>query len=414
MCNLYKKKHFEFIHRALTIRVIFIILPVTLLQACSSLQRNPVPLNISHQATVLDIPKARTWRGKNNTDFEKDLINAFSNTKGNIKIILHKSKVKTQVVNILAVSGGGDDGAFGAGILNGWTKTGRRPEFKIVTGISTGALIAPFAFLGPEYDSTLKEYYTSIDAEDIYKKRGISALWKDSLVDSSPLANLIKKLITIDVIRKIASEYRKGRRLYIGTTHIDIDRLVMWNMGAIANSKHPDATTLFRQILLASSSVPVIYPPVMINVNINGKKYDEMHVDGGVKAQFFLPASIVDIVKASSEVKTNLNILIKPKVYVIRNSKFVLEPKIIKRKLAAISQRSMSSFIQSHGLKDLAASYHFGKRHGVDIHWIAIPQKYRKFSSSSFDSMEMGKLFNIGYKMGSDKSVWQKGKPSFN
>lgn len=407
MCDLRKNSQIERVHWAIAMRAIFVIFAVSQIHACSRMPaRNPVPINSFHHASVLDVPAIRTWRGRKSPEFEQDALNAFID---NAKTRPDKKTVYN--VNVLAISGGGEDGAFGAGVLNGWTKTGTRPEFRVVTGISTGALIAPFAFLGPEYDSILKKFYTSINEEDIYLKHGFASFWKDSLADSTPLASLINRLITQNILRKVAKEHRKGRRLYIGTTNIDIDKLVMWNMGAIANSQHPEAITLFRKILLASSSIPVVFPPVIFKANINGIQYDEMHVDGGLKSQLFLVGSIIDVTKLINRLGKKHNIFLKVKIYIIRNSKFVLEPRHIERKLSIISKRSLSSLIRSHGYKDLQVSINHAQKHGVDLSWIAIPRNYKTGEPIGFNQKYMQKIFNLGYKMGLDISSWRKKQP---
>lgn len=347
---------------------------------------------------------ARAWSGKYNTLFQNDLIKSTLNSTGTTK----KTKNKLKNINILALSGGGADGAFGAGVLNGWTQTGLRPEFKIVTGISTGALIAPFAFLGHKYDATLKNAYTSINEKNIYRKRFF--LWKDSLVDTAPLAGLIRKLINKELIKKIADQHRHGRRLYIGTTNLDADQLVIWNMGAIANSSHPDAVKLFRQIVLASTSVPGAFPPVMIKVKVNGKQYDEMHVDGGVKAQLFLIGAN-NILKIRDQLRVKLKKSFKIKIYVIRNSKVIPEPELVNRNLGTISTRSLASLIRSLGNKDLENAYNFAQKHNFNFNWIAVPAEFKSGSMIGFDQQEMNKLFNIGYKTGSNPLGWQKTPP---
>ena len=189
----------------------------------------------------------------------------------------------------LAVSGGGANGAYGVGILLGWTAAGTRPEFALVTGISTGALIAPFAFLGPEYDARLKEAYTSMTTKDIAKPRSaLGTLNSDAATDTAPLKAHIARYVDQEVIDAIAREFRRGRRLFIGTTNLDAIRPVFWNIGYIAVSGRPDAGDLIRTILLASASIPAVFPPQYIPVEAGGKRYDEIHVDGGAVAQAFL------------------------------------------------------------------------------------------------------------------------------
>ena len=192
-------------------------------------------------------------------------------------------------VDFLALSGGSDDGAFGAGLLIGWTAAGTRPEFKLVTGVSTGALIAPFAFLGPSRDAQLREVYTAIGPKDVFSRRDLASLpWDDALSDTRPLYKLISRYADEGMMADIAREYRRGRLLLIGTTNLDVMRPVIWNIGAIAASGKPGALELIRHILLASASVPALFPPVLIEVEQGGPRFQEMHVDGGAVAQLFL------------------------------------------------------------------------------------------------------------------------------
>jgi predicted acylesterase/phospholipase RssA len=189
----------------------------------------------------------------------------------------------------LAISGGGDNGAFGAGLLAGWTESGTRPNFKAVTGISTGALIAPFAFLGAEYDQQLAEVYTTINQRDVFEKRPVlAAIASDGMADTSPLYRLISKYLDDQMIERIGREYDRGRLLLIGTTNLDAGRAVVWNIGAIAKSPNPKAPELIRRILLASASIPAAFPPVMFEVSLDGAAYQELQADGGAMAQTFL------------------------------------------------------------------------------------------------------------------------------
>ena len=181
------------------------------------------------------------------------------------------------------MSGGGSNGAFGAGLLYGWTKTGTRPDFKLVTGISTGALIAPFAYLGSDFDEELKLVYTTITAENILQKRNILAILfkSESLANTDPLQQLVEQYISEDTLRAVAERHDRGHRLYIGTTHMDAQHLIVWNMGLIAKQQSSKALDLFRKVMVASASIPVAFPPVFIEVEIDGEPFDEMHVDGG-------------------------------------------------------------------------------------------------------------------------------------
>jgi hypothetical protein len=221
-------------------------------------------------------------------------------------------------MEILGISGGGDNGAFAAGFLNGSTKAGTRPRFKLVTGVSTGALIAPFAFLGPEYDGKLKELYTSISLKDIAKRRSMIAIVSnDAMEDNKPLKALVEKYVNQDMLEAIASEYAKGRLLLVGTVNLDACRPVVWNITAIAASHKPGALKLVQSLLIASSAIPGTFPPVMINVEVNGKKYQEMHVDGNTANQVFVYPTAIRL----QEVAEGVGVEREKKIYIIRNAR---------------------------------------------------------------------------------------------
>ncbi|MCA3556495.1 MAG: patatin-like phospholipase family protein, partial [Aestuariivirga sp.] len=188
--------------------------------------------------------------------------------------------------NFLALSGGGSNGAFGAGLLTGWTEAGTRPEFTIVTGISTGSLTAPFAYLGPPYDKLLTEAYTQISGRDVFRRKPVlSALRSSAAADNTPLRQLVARYVTDRMVADIAVQNGRGRKLLIGTTNLDAGRPVVWDIGAIAASGEPDRKQLIQDILVASSSIPGLFPPVKIKVVADGKTFDEMHVDGGTTNQ---------------------------------------------------------------------------------------------------------------------------------
>jgi hypothetical protein len=190
-------------------------------------------------------------------------------------------------VDVLALSGGGANGAYGAGLLYGWTKTGARPSFEIVTGVSAGALIAPFAFLGSSTDENLRRAYTGEEAQHLLEVRGAYGLFTPGLYSRVPLERLVHGYVTDSVIATIAAEYRKGRRLLVATADLDTEQLVIWDMGAIAAHGGPAARELFVKVLVASASVPGVFPPTMIGVRADGRDFEEMHVDGQTEGAFF-------------------------------------------------------------------------------------------------------------------------------
>ena len=308
----------------------------------------------------------------------------------------------------LAISGGGQNGAYGAGLLNGWSAAGNRPEFTFVTGISTGSLIAPFAFLGQEYDGVLTEIYTKYATKDLARKKAIlSVVTSDSALDTGPLKKLIARYVDAKVISAIAAEYRKGRRLWIGTTNLDAGRPVLWNIGEIASSSDPRAPGLIHDILLASASIPGAFPPVEINVQVNGKSFDEMHVDGGVTQQVFFYPPAIDWKK----VLKMLKVPGKPDVYVIRNAFVDPNYEPTKKKLIPISGRSISALIRTQGIGDMYRIYSTAVRDGLSYHETNIPDDFNVKSDEMFDPVYMRKLYDLGYELGKSGKAWQSKPP---
>jgi predicted acylesterase/phospholipase RssA len=309
--------------------------------------------------------------------------------------------------NLLAISGGAEKGAFGAGLLVGWGDAGNRPLFDQVTGVSSGALIAPFAFLGHDRDGQLREIFTSYGRQDIFTYNVPSLLEGAALVDNSPLAKLIEKYVDDDMIREIAKERRKGRLLLIGTTNLDTQRPVLWDMGRIAMSSNPEAKTLFRKILLASSALPGIFPPVRIQVKVGQHSYDELHVDGGLTRQVFIAPP------ALTSMSRNQAPTIKPRLYVIRNGRIDPEWQPVKENMFSITQRSISTLIKNQGIGDLYRIYSEARRDGIEFNLASIPSDVSETSNKPFDQNYMASLFDRGYALASHHYTWSKGPPGF-
>jgi len=308
----------------------------------------------------------------------------------------------------LAVSGGGEDGAFGAGLLVGWTAHGDRPEFKLVTGVSTGALIAPFAFLGPGCDAKLKSVYTEIDSRDIAEERWLgAALLDDAVADSAPLRRLVRHMLDTGITREIAAEYQQGRLLMIGTTNLDGRRGVIWNLGKIAASGHPRANRLIEDVLVASASIPGLFPPVMIDVEANGQRYQEMHVDGGVSAQVFAYPPTFQLGREAG----SMGALRERHLYIIRNGRFDPEWEQVERRTLSIAGRSVSAMIQNQGVGDTYRIYATAQRDKVDYNLAFIPPTTRPAPKEPFDRRYMNELFDLGYRLGRNGYPWSKTPP---
>ncbi|MFC7400430.1 patatin-like phospholipase family protein [Chelatococcus sp. GCM10030263] len=306
----------------------------------------------------------------------------------------------------LAISGGGDNGAFGAGLLVGWTAAGTRPTFKVVTGISTGALIAPFAFLGAAYDDQLQQIYTEISAKDVLERRWIlSALFDDAIAASQPLHQTIARFITPAILQAIAREHEKGRLLLVATTDLDAGRPVIWNIGKIAASGHPGALKLIQNLMLASAAIPIIFPPVMIDVEVGGKQYQEMHVDGGATTQVIVYPPGLRV--------NDLGITRERRLYVIRNARLDIEWVDVDRQILSIARRAMATMIETQGIGDLYRIYSLARRDGIDFNLASIPRTFKMKRVQLFNTRYMKALFQYGYNLGEAGYSWAKVPPGY-
>ena len=304
----------------------------------------------------------------------------------------------------LAVSGGGDNGAFGSGLLNGWSEIGTRPQFKMVTGVSTGALIAPFAFLGPAYDAQLREVYTTMTPERVFQERGYAAaLFNDAMADTTPLSQLIAKYANQDLLDAIAAEYRKGRLLMIGTTNIDAQRPVIWNIGAIAASGRPGTLDLVRKILRASSAIPGAFQPVLIDVEVDGLKYQELHVDGGAIAQLFLYPPSIDLRSTGTKRERH--------AYVIRNARLDADYAVTERRTISIAGRAVSTMLSASGHNDVLRTYFVTQRDGVDYNLAYIGTDFQMTEKGQFEQPYMRALYDYGYQQARGGRAWHKTPP---
>jgi hypothetical protein len=280
----------------------------------------------------------------------------------------------------------------------------------LVTGISTGALIAPFAFLGSDYDAKLKEVYTASSTEDIIKKLPFFKIRSAAAVFSpEPLRKMLAKYVDQETMEAIAAEYRKGRRLLIGTTNLDAGRPVIWNIGEIAASGDPNALDLIHDVLVASASIPCAFPPVFIEVEAGGFRYDEMHVDGGAASQIFLIPTGLDW----RRVEQKLELQGTARAYIIRNDRLLTDWQAVKPKLASIAKRSISSLISNNGFGDMYRLYLETQQAGIDYNLAYIPSEFNEKSKEPFDQEYMGKLFDLGYQMALSGYPWDKTPPGF-
>jgi predicted patatin/cPLA2 family phospholipase len=395
--------------KGLLFAVIQLMVLTLLLQGCSIPGRlAAVPKEETAQAQIPGLSGVRYLANGDMTQFMVDLKAGISSE------LAYRAKTGQQgplpPANYLAISGGGDDGAYGAGLLCGWTKAGNRPEFKLVTGISTGALIAPFAFLGPKYDDKLREVYTNSTHKDIMEERGLHAVvFDDALADNRPLWELLQKHISAEMLREVAQEYKKGRILLVGTTDLDSRRAVIWNLTKIAGSGHPQALDLFRKLMMASAAIPGAFPPAMIDVEVNGKPYQEMHVDGGTVAQVFVYPPSIKLKEAAQQ----MGVERERNLYLIRNSRIDPDWSEVERRSLSILGKAVLSLIRTQGIGDMYRIYLNSQRDGIDFNLAFIPASFNELHVEDFDKNYMQKLFLNGYNASAKGYPWAKVPPGY-
>ena len=313
-------------------------------------------------------------------------------------------------LELLAISGGGENGAYGAGLLNGWTERGDRPTFFLVTGISTGALSAPFAFIGPSRDAELKAVYTDITLADVLVARRITAaIWNDGMADNTPLFQTISRYLTQEMLDEIAREYDRGRLLLIGSANLDAQQPVIWNIGAIAKSRHPKALETVRKVLLASSAIPGAFAPVLFDVTLDGRAYHEMHVDGGAFAQVFLyPPSVSELRRQ----RIARRLPVPPaRAWVIRNGRLDPEWANVERRTYGIAGRAIASMIASAGYNDILRIYANTQRDSVDYNLTYIRPDFTVPYTKPFDQAYMRPLYEYGRRRILEGDAWVKRPP---
>src|SRR5260370_3567107 len=382
---------------------------IVAMAGCSFPERGtPVPQGDTARALPLGIPNARFFADGDPKAMIDEGMRALEREEAALRVAGNarpgQGGVKLPPVNYLAVSGGGDNGAFGAGLMNGWTETGTRPDFKMVTGVSTGALIAPFAFLGSDYDATLREVYTTMTPEKVYRARGFSAaLFDDAMADTTPLSQVIAGYADQKMFDAIAREYQKGRLLMIGTTDLDAQRPVIWNIHALAASAHPCALDLFCTTLRASAAIPGALQPVLIDVEIDGRKYQEMHVDGGAIAQLFLYPASIDLSKSGVRRVRH--------AYIIRNAPLDPDYSASERRTISIAGRAINTMLAASGQNDVLRTYFVTQRDGVDYNLAYIGMDFKAPKTGEFDQVYMNALYQYGYQQGHDRHAWHKTAP---
>lgn len=361
--------------------------------------RHAVPENLVGTAVVVGMPDMRYYLGKPESLFmRQSLIDSFKDEDKSDYLV---DGIKTYPV--LVIGGGVSNSAYGIGLLKGWLKEGTRPVFKMVTGYSSGSILATAMFAGKDYEDRLADLFTSISTKDVVKQRSSFALlFGDSVVSSVPLAKKINDIVDEALVARIAQEHAKGRRLYVGTTDFDAQGFVIWDMGALASQEGPDALKMFRKIILASCSFPAMLPPVYFQVEAGGRRYDEMHVDGGVMGGVFYIHQLMEKVEFK-ELRTRLYIL--NLCYMSPHSKQVED------NMVAITSRLIESNGASKMIGDTYRLYAFAKEKGWDYNLAYIPEDFKPYQKEMFDRQEMKRLFKRGYDDAIVGYKWHKAPP---
>lgn len=390
------------------LRVLAVLSAGWLLSACAIADlRNAVQTaSLADRAAIPGIPGARAWADI----VPRNTVAEVRKMAPNLPRLAQSSERVNgrPVVEILALSGGGGDGAFGAGFLKGWTARGNRPQFEVVTGVSAGAIIAPFAFLGPRHDAQLEEIWTQYKTNQLIVTQVVPGiLGGSSLADNAPLRGLIEQYVTTQFLREIAAEYRKGRLLLVLTTNLDAQRPVVWNMGEIAASRSPNAPGLFRDVILASAAIPGALPPVKIQVEVNGQSFDELHVDGGTTQEVFaspIQAPYTEIDKLYPQPPYR-------RIYIVKNGKIAPEYEVVTAQTLPIATRAIFTLIKAQNHGEIYRIYRRARDGGADFNFIAVPQTFDGKANEFFDPVYQKALFEQGYLMGRAGGPWMKAPP---
>jgi predicted acylesterase/phospholipase RssA len=303
-------------------------------------------------------------------------------------------------LNILALSGGGAGGAFGAGALVGLSRRGARPQFDIVTGVSAGALIAPFAFLGPAWDAQLADAFAGSRTEHLLHSRGIGVLFHPGIYRSESLVDLVDHFVTDELLQAVAQQAAKGRLLLVATTDLDKEETVIWDMGRIAARGGEPARTLFRNVLVASASIPGVFSPMVIPVEKAGVRYDEMHVDGDVTVPFFIAPALTYIRPIDASVLTGANI------YLLVNGQLGGVPSTTPVDTISVFSRSFAATLTHLARTNVMLTSEFARKYDMNFRFSSVPTDYPFQGPLDFRQSSMRALFNYGADCAQAGRLW--------
>jgi hypothetical protein len=359
-----------------------------LVTGCASIKREPLATT-----TVADA---------NRTSFSGLRFPAAEAPAGIIPVVADASP--SGEYTILALSGGGPDGAYGAGLLAGWTETAQRPMFAVVTGISTGALMAPFAFLGSSRDSKLRDLYTGVHIQTILKNGSpLRLLRGPAIYRSKRLEQLIALNVTDDLLTAIAEEHRSGRRLYVATANLDAQQMDIWDMGAIAARATEASKDLFRKVLLSAASVPVAFSPVLFTDTDRVGAVTEAHADATIFAHFYAGSELFP-----NDCKAGLR---RCALYIIVHNKTVAEPEIVPFRSPAVIKRSLETVIKANLNTRLLATSQMARENGIAFRLAYLDVPFESVSPIDFNLDYMRKIYSLGEIAGRRTDTWLQAPP---
>jgi len=381
-----------------------LLMIITCLSASSGCARvrNAVPENLVGKAVVVGMPGIRYYTDKPDSFFmmRQSLADSLKDEGESGYLV---DGIKTYPV--LIIGGGVSNSAYGIGLLKGWLKEGSRPVFKIVTGYSSGSILALATFSGEDYEERLADLFTSISTKDVMKPKNIfSVIFGNSVNSSILFAKKIDDIVDENLMAKVAQEHRKGRRLYVGTSDLDAQEFVIWDMGALACKGGPDSLKMFRKIILASCSFTVMVPPVYFQVEAGGRRYDEMHADGGVIGGIFYIHQLMEGAGFSPRGS-------RTRVYILNCCYMSPHSKQIEDNLTAITSRTIETNGASKMAGDTYRIYAFAKEKGWDYNLAYIPEDFEPNQKEMFDKQEMKRLFKRGYDDAAAGYKWHKAPP---
>jgi predicted acylesterase/phospholipase RssA len=386
---------------------LYVLFLVSAAISATAEQRMPYTEAELENAIPMGIPGVRAWADAPLSVLKNQLANLGPLLTG-------------QPISMLALSGGGEHGAYGAGLLCGWSESGHRPTFDIVTGVSTGALMSPFAFLGSKYDDRLKALYTQMTFHSVFSGNPFLGLFGQGLYSTAPLQRVVASQIDQKLLDDIATAYRNGRRLFVITTNLDAQRPVLWNMGALAASGSPQALELFRKVLVASASVAGAFDPVYIDAEANGHHFKEMHVDGGTAYPLF--AVPVRLLAATGQVAGDDSGQdggnsgqgsghSGGQIYVIINNNLDPNFAVTKPKTFNIAARAFNTLVKASFYDTVLNSYIYAKDEGYTFNLAYIPNSFEVKSVGLVDQKYMLALFDLGHAQGVHGDAWEHTPP---